>query len=158
MVVRGRPAEQVAVRRATHQHYRLHSEGKGADMNLRNVGNDARPLAHAVFVERLVAEANLTGLWLEQTKQGLEQGSLAATVRPQQGQDLAGRQSDIQTAADGMVRITDCEIAALDIHDQVLCMLARSQMKNGVPMTAVRMPSGISTSAAVRASVSISSR
>jgi hypothetical protein len=37
-------------------------------------------------------------------------------------------------------------------------MLASSQMKNGVPTTAVSMPSGISTSAAVRASVSISSR
>ena len=123
-----------------------------------NVGNEARPLANAVFVEWLVAEANFAGLRLEQTKQGLEQGGLAATVRPQQGEDLTGRQSDIEPAADSMVRITDSEIAALDIHDQVLCMLARSQMKNGVPITAVRMPSGISTSAAVRASVSISSR
>src|SRR5262245_5895564 len=127
-------------------------------MYLRNVGNDARPFADGVFVEWLVAETNLAGLWLEQAKQGLEQGGLAPTVRPQQGEDLTGRQSDIEAAADGMVRITDGKVAALDIHDQVLCMLARSQMKNGVPITAVRMPSGISTSAAVRASVSISSK
>jgi hypothetical protein len=37
-------------------------------------------------------------------------------------------------------------------------MPASSQMKNGVPMTAVRMPSGISTGAAVRASVSMNRR
>jgi hypothetical protein len=36
-------------------------------------------------------------------------------------------------------------------------MPASSQMKNRVPMMAVRMPSGISTGAMVRASVSISS-
>ena len=60
--------------------------------------------------------------------------------------------------ADRVVWITDGEIVAFDVHDQFLCMLARSQMKNGVPTTAVRMPSGISTSAAVRARVSMTSR
>jgi hypothetical protein len=43
-------------------------------------------------------------------------------------------------------------------HDHVFCMLVRSQMKNGVPMTAVRMPSGTSTCAMVRASVSMRRR
>jgi hypothetical protein len=47
---------------------------------------------------------------------------------------------------------------AFEDHDQFFCTLASSQMKNGVPITAVKMPSGISTYAMVRASVSISSR
>jgi len=45
-----------------------------------------------------------------------------------------------------------------EVYDQFLCALVSSQMKNGVPMTAVRMPSGISTAAAARAKVSMSNK
>ena len=65
---------------------------------------------------------------------------------------------DVEAGADDAVGIADGELMALEDHDQFFCTLASSQMKNGVPITAVRMPSGISTCAMVRASVSISSR
>src|SRR5215469_3939995 len=110
------------------------------------------------MIERLVAEPHLTRLCSEETKQSLEQRGFATAIGPEQCKHFTGCERDIQSVADGTVRISDSEIAAFDIHDQVFCMLARSQMKNGVPTTAVKMPSGISTCAAVRASVSMSSR
>src|SRR4029077_19651649 len=44
------------------------------------------------------------------------------------------------------------------IYDHVFETPASSQTKNGVPTMAVRIPSGISIAAAVRATVSITSR
>src|SRR5262245_53292388 len=144
-------------------------------MNLWHVGNNARPLPDGILVEGFVIKSHLAGLRPQQTKQSPEKRGLAAAIRPQQRQHLAGRKSDIEAVTHRMVRITDGEIPAFDVHDQilfttkffsrpgpfhdqVLCILASSQMKNGVPITAVKMPSGISTSATVRASVSIKSR
>ena len=65
---------------------------------------------------------------------------------------------DVEPAPDHAVAIADGEVAAFERHDHVFCTLASSQMKNGVPTTAVRMPSGISICAMVRASVSMSRR
>ena len=95
---------------------------------------------------------------LEDAEQRLEQRGLAAAVRAEQRQHLALLERDVEPAPDHAVAIADGEIAARERHDQFLCMPASSQMKNGVPITAVRMPSGISIGAMVRASVSISSR
>src|SRR5262245_29808555 len=142
----------------THQNNGLNRECEGTDVHLRNIGNDLRPLPDGITIEQLVAEPHLARLWPEETKQSLEQRGFATTVWPEQSKHLAGGESDIESMAHGTVRIPDGEFVAFDIHDQVFCMLARSQMKNGVPATAVKMPSGISTSAAVRASVSMSSR
>src|SRR5262249_40691061 len=158
VIFRTRLAEQTAMCCTAHQNDGFNSECEGADVHLRNVCDDSRPLSDRVVIERLVVEPHLAGFWFEKTKQSLQERSFAATVWPKQSKDFAGCESDIESAADGTVLITDGEIVAFDIHDQVLCMLARSQMKNGVPTTAVKMPSGISTSAAVRASVSMSSR
>mgnify|MGYP001120075380 CR=1 FL=1 len=83
---------------------------------------------------------------------------LTGKLRPEQRQHFPCRERDVESAPDCVVWVTDGEIVAFDVHDQVLCMLARSQMKNGVPTTAVRMPRGISTWAAVRARVSMTSR
>ena len=78
---------------------------------------------------------------------------------PEQRQHLALLERDVERAPDHAVAVADGEIAAGEAHDdQVRCMPASSQMKNGVPITAVRMPSGISTGAAVRASVSMNRR
>ena len=63
-----------------------------------------------------------------------------------------------RAASGHAIAVADGEIAAGKAHDQVRCMPASSQMKNGVPMTAVRIPSGISTGAAVRARVSMKRR
>src|SRR5262245_45848071 len=156
--MRAWPAEQTAVRRAAHQNHCFHSECKGADMDLRHISDDTGPFPGRIVTQRPVAKPHLAGLRPEQAKQSLEKRGLAAAIRPQQRQHFTGRKRNVEPATDRVIRITDRKIAALDVHDQVLCMLASSQMKNGVPTTAVRMPSGISTSAAVRASVSIRSR
>src|SRR5262249_43997075 len=158
MIFRARPAEQIAMCSTAHQNYGFNGECEGADVHLRNIGGDPRPLPDGIMIERLVAEPHLAGLWSEETKQSLEQRGFATTVWPKQSKYFTGCERNIESVADRTVRIANGEIAAFDIHDQVFCMLARSQMKNGVPTTAVKIPSGISTAAAVRASVSMSSR
>ena len=50
------------------------------------------------------------------------------------------------------------QIAQLEDHVQALLVRAMSTMKNGAPMRAVRMPSGISSGPASRARSSTSSR
>src|SRR5262249_14927919 len=72
--------------------------------------------------------------------------------------NLAPLQRDVEAATDHAIAVADGEITAGKAHDQVRCMPASSQMKNGVPMTAVRIPSGISTGAVVRARVSMKRR
>src|SRR5262249_40701857 len=114
--------------------------------------------ADRIGAERLFVDPHLAGLRPEQAEQGFEQCGLAAAIGAEQGEHLARRERHVEPAPDRVVGIADGEIVTGKIHDQFLCMLASSQMKNGVPTTAVSMPSGISTSAAVRASVSISSR
>ena len=146
------------MRGAAHQHDRFHGEREGADVHLGHIGDDARAFADRIGAERSFVEPHLAGLRLEQAEQGFEQCRLAAAVRAEQREHLAGCERHVEPAPDCVVGIADGEITAGEVHDQFLCMLASSQMKNGVPTTAVKMPSGISTSAAVRASVSISSR
>src|SRR5215475_3332848 len=108
----------------------------------------------------MLAEPHLTGLGREQAEQGLQQRGLAAAIGAEQSQHLSGAQTDIEPATDDAVAIADGEAAALQHHgaDHSLETLASSQMKKGVPTKAVRMPSGISIGAMVRASVSIASR
>src|SRR6185436_2336427 len=109
-------------------------------------------------IERTAINLRLAGEWLEDAEQRLEQCGLAATVRPEQREHLALLERDVEPAADHPVAVTDGEVAAGKRHDQFLCMPASSQMKNGVPITAVRMPSGISIGATVRAKVSMRRR
>src|SRR5262245_61391819 len=127
-------------------------------MQLRHIGDMACALAHRVGGKRAAIDHGLAGERGEQPKQRLEQRGLAAAVWAEQREYLALRQRHIEPATDHAVAVADGEIAPGERHDQLRCMSASSQMKNGVPMTAVRMPSGISTGAAVRASVSMNSR
>src|SRR5262249_54660952 len=157
-VGRARRAEQIAVRGASHQHHRLDGEGEGGEMRLWHIGDQPRALAASVACKRPAGEIDVAVLRREQAEQRLEQGRLAAAVRAEQRQHLAGRERDVEPAADHAVAVADREIAAREDHDHVLATLVSSQMKNGVPMSAVRMPSGISIAAPVRANVSISSK
>src|SRR5262249_20093960 len=155
---RRRSAEEIAMRRAAHQHYAIDGEGEGRHMHLRHVGDEPCTLTDGNACERASADRHIAGAGRENAEQGLEQRGLAAAVRAEQRQDLAPLQRDVEAATDHAIAVADGEIAAGKAHDQVRCMPARSQMKNGVPMTAVRMPSGISTGAAGRASVSMKRR
>src|SRR5262249_4980067 len=103
-------------------------------------------------------DCHLAGTGRENAEQGLEQCGLAAAVRAEQRQDLAPLQLDAEVATDHTIAVADGEIAAGKAHDQVRCMPASSQMKNGVPRMAVRIPGGTPAGAAVRASVSMKGR
>ena len=127
-------------------------------MHLRHIGHQTRAFADRNSAEWLAVELHFAGLRLDQAEQRLQERGLAAAVRPEQRQHFALGKRHVEPTPDGVVGIADGERMAGEDHDQVFCTLAKSQMKNGVPTTAVKMPSGISTSAAVRASVSISSR
>jgi len=43
--MRGRPAEEIAMRGTAHQHHGLDGEGEGRDMCLRHIGDEPRALA-----------------------------------------------------------------------------------------------------------------
>src|SRR5262245_15897811 len=157
-VMRRWPAEQVAVRGAPHQHDRLDREREGRRVQLRHVSNAARSLADRIGRERPTLDLRLAGKRPDQPEQRLQQRGLAAAIRPEQRQHLALRERHVEPASDHAVTVADGEVMAGEAHDQLRCMSARSQMKNGVPMTAVRIPSGTSTGATVRASVSMNRR
>ena len=137
-------------------------------MRLRHIGDEPRALAGGMALQRRAADAHVAAERREQAKQRLEQRGLAAAVGAEQREHLALVERHVELRSDDVVAIADGEIAAGEDHVQVSshaknqvqvrCMLASSQMKNGVPITAVRMPSGISTALAVRASVSMSRR
>src|ERR1700730_9084696 len=126
-------------------------------MRLRHIGEEPRALADRGCGERASRKAHLASARRKEPEQGLEQRRLAAAIGAEQGEHLALRERHIEAAADEAVAIADCERVAFERHDQVRCTLASSQMKNGVPMNAVRIPSGISMLAAVRAIVSMNS-
>src|SRR5499427_4326247 len=157
-VARRWPAEEIAVRGAAHQHDAVDGEGEGRHMHLRHIGDEPCTLTNGNGRERASADRHVAGAGRENAEQGLEQRGLAAPVRAKQRQDLALLQRDVEAATNHAIAVADGEIAAGKAHDQVRCIPASSQMKNGVPMTAVRIPSGISTGAAVRASVSMKRR
>src|SRR3984957_1289834 len=168
----GRPAEQVAVRGAPHQHHRFDGEGEGDDMRLRHISEQAGTFEARIAGKWPVAEPYFARLRRQEAEQRLEQRRLAAAVRTQEREHFAGRQRDIEMTADHVGGVADGEIVAGEDHGlrpisssrpylphaHVFETLAKSQMKNGVPTSAVRMPSGISVAVMVRASVSIRSR
>ncbi len=125
---------------------------------MRHIGNEPRPLAERRGGKRLPVEAHLARERRQQSEQGLEQRALAATIGAEQGKYFAGGELERERASDHALAVADGQVLGLEHYDQLLWALASSQMKNGVPMTAVRIPSGISTGAAVRAKVSINSR
>ena len=94
----------------------------------------------------------------QKSEKGLEQGRLAAAVRTKQGQHLAALERQREAASDDAVAIADGKRLRFEIHDQLRWAERRSAMKTGVPMTAVRMPRGISTVAVARARVSMRRR
>src|SRR6516165_2529555 len=155
---RRRPAEQIPMRRAAHQHDGLDREREGRLVRLRHVGEEAGALATVIAAKAAVIEPHFAGLGDKQAEQRLEQRGFAAAIRPEQRQYLARRQRYIEIAPDQAVAVADGKAAPFELHDQVRETLASSQMKNGVPTRAVRIPSGISIAATVRASVSITSR
>jgi hypothetical protein len=80
-IVRGRPAEEIAVRGAAHQHHGLYGEGEGRHVRLRHIGDESRALADRDAGEGATTDGYLTGLRREDAEQRLEQRRLAAAVR-----------------------------------------------------------------------------
>src|SRR6478735_2563307 len=97
-------------------------------------------------------------MWRQKAEQGFQQGRLAAAIRPEQGKHLTRPQGQRDRPADLALWIAIGEIDGTEAHDQPPRADASSQMKKGVPITAVRMPSGVSTGPIVRASVSMIKR
>ena len=127
-------------------------------MGLRHVGDPAGDLGARQRCERPAVEQHRAALGRQQAEQRLEQRGLAGAVGPEQADDLAGADGEVDVAADRLARVAEAEAPRLEPHAQPCRPRASSQRKNGAPTNAVRMPSGISTAAIVRASVSTSSR
>ena len=97
-------------------------------------------------------------MWFQQTEHCLEQCCFSTAIRTEQCQRLTWRNGESDVSADRLTWIAEAEAFSRQRHDQLLRADTSSQMNTGVPITAVRIPSGISTCAALRASVSISNR
>ena len=92
---------------AAHQHHGLDREGESADMDLRHISDDAGALLNRKIIERLAVEPHFASLGVDQAEQGFQQCGLAAAIRPEQRQHLAGFEGDIDAAADNVVGIAD---------------------------------------------------
>ena len=112
----GRPAEQVAVRGAAHQHHGLDGEGKGRYMGLRHIGDQPRSLTRCIRPKRPLAEPHLTRFWRKQSQQRFQERGLAAAVRAEQRQHLAGGERHVEMAADQAVAVANAEIVARQDH------------------------------------------
>src|SRR5215472_2917840 len=127
-------------------------------MNLRDVGDEACALRRRIATQWFAGKPDLAGMGPDESEQGFEQRGFSPAIGAKQCQHFATRQRDAQLPSHDTARIADGQVFCVQDHDQLLCALVNSQMKNGVPMTAVRMPSGISTAAAARATVSMSNK
>ncbi len=127
-------------------------------MRLRDIGNHPGNLDAREPCDVAPVHAELPGQRRQQTQQRLEERGLSAAIGPEQTDDLARAKGQRQRAADPLAAIADGKILRRDPHDQPRRPLASSQTKTGAPTTAVRMPSGTSICATVRAAVSTTSR
>src|SRR3970040_530236 len=93
---------------------------------------------------------------LQQSQQRPEERGLAAAVRAQDAQHLAVGEREADVAADGAAGKAERKVPALK-HHQRLRAMAKSQRKNGVPISAVSTPGGTSIVASVRQIVSTAS-
>src|SRR5688500_19109688 len=93
---------------------------------------------------------------LQQPEQRAEERGLAAAVRPEHAHHFAGAEREADAAPDGAAGKAEREVADLE-HHQALRERAKSQRKNGVPISAVSTPGGTSIVASVRQSVSTAS-
>ena len=128
-------------------------------LGLRDIGDRARHLGARQVLDRLSAEPDLAAARGDQAEQRLEQRRLAGAVRAQQAQHLAARQREVDAGRDEARAVADRQRARFE-HRQLHIRRPRasSQTKTGAPRIAVSRPSGISMRAAVRATVSISTR
>src|SRR5262249_53335009 len=108
-------------------------------------------------------DQNLAAKRRDQPEQCLEQGRLARPVGTQQAEHFAAPNGEVYAVGDEAPFVTDRQVRGLQ-HFRRLPQLqdrlprASSHTNTGAPRRAVRSPRGISMRAAVRATVSISTR
>src|ERR1044071_137855 len=131
-------------------------------MALRHVADAARDFAAREGAERDAVEDHASAVRLEQAEDRAEKRRLAAAVRPGRAHRFACGEREADVAADGAPGEAKCErldlehyqVLVFSGHHQLLLARAKSQRKNGVPMSAVSTPGGTSIVATVRQSVS----
>ncbi len=131
-------------------------------MGLRHIADAPRALGDWKIRERLSLKQHTTALRLQEANQRLQKRGLSAPIGAEQARTspdfTPSEHLPQRVGRDSRRRDFRCDDGIASRHDQLFRARISSRMKNGVPITAVRMPSGISTVAAVRASVSITSR
>ena len=108
--------------------------------------------------DRHAVGAHLPAERPERAENRAEQRRLAAAVGAEQRHDLAGLEPQLQAVSHRDVGVPNARSMHLEQAHQALRDRASNHRKNGAPATAVRMPSGISMAAAVRATVSAATR
>src|SRR5690606_20206649 len=130
--------------------------GELAGVALRHVADAPRDRLPGVGAEGPALQPDLAFLRLEEAEQGAKERRLAAAVRAEHAHHLAVGEAEGHFAPHGAPGKAEPE--ALDgEHHHVRLATAKSQRKNGVPISAVSTPGGISMLAAVRPSVSTAS-
>ena len=144
------------VRRA-HQHRVAHGEAERHPVRLRDIGDAVRALARGERACVRPVDHDRAGIALLFAQDAAEQGRFADAVRSEDRKQLAGRGVECDARKHRRFLICKAEIANGKTHS-VFSFRSKSQMKNGAPITAVRMPIGISVASRFLETSSTSSR
>ena len=152
------PGEGATVSGAAHQDHVTHRVREHGRVRLRDVGHHAGDVPAVKREDVAIVEHDAARLARNQPEQGLEERGLAAPVGSQQTQNLAGLQREVHRTPHRKPRIAEPQPFGPQHAHQLRRPVASSQRNTGAPTKAVRIPSGVSVSAMVRAIVSTASR
>ena len=157
-VILARRCKRSQMRGAGHEHNLANLKVEGRNMHLRHIAKGARQPAPRPIGNRLLAKAHATESGPQQVQNHFEQRRLAAAVGAQQANHFAGMQREADIVHHGSGTVSAGHVLQGQVHD--LCLRSRMsrKRKNGAPINAVRIPTGISNAPAVRATSSTNSR
>jgi hypothetical protein len=144
--------------RASGQHHVHHVEGKWGRVSLGHVSHQPGPAAPRLSQDAPAVNQHLALHGLDRSQNGAEERGLAHPVGTEKTEVLARCDRKVDVAEHRTPPVATGEISQLEDHAQALLVRASNKMKNGAPIIAVSMPSGISNGPARRARSSTRSK
>jgi len=144
--------EEGLVRYPAHQHDIHHRVRKGTFVDLRHIGNFPCQGFGAYLLNIFPVEENAASGRTEEAEHDLDQGAFPAPVGSEQGDDLTLRNGETDIVQHGFLRIAKRYLFHFDQRFQFHPFFAFLSIiaKNGMPMSEVVIPMGISTLKSIR--------
>src|SRR5581483_7046521 len=139
-------AERTEVGGAPHENEFQRGVGERSRLPLRHVADAPGDLGSRQVRDALARQLDGALLQGKQAEQRAEERRLAAAVRPEDAKRLARGEGEVHAAADGASGKAEGKGADFE-HHHARRASAKSQRKNGVPMSAVSTPGGTSIGA-----------